>query len=85
MVTGDNIQTAKAIALECGILSVGEDLAEPTVIEGKQFRALSESERELVAKRITVRLLLTFYLLVYSVAANIPATSIIILKIFYLP
>ncbi|KAI9073067.1 hypothetical protein K1719_044987 [Acacia pycnantha] len=54
MVTGDNIQTAKAIALECGILSSNDDLAEPNVIEGKTFRALSESEREQVAKRITV-------------------------------
>ncbi|XP_054781751.1 calcium-transporting ATPase 9, plasma membrane-type-like isoform X2 [Prosopis cineraria] len=54
MVTGDNIQTAKAIALECGILSSNEDLAEPNVIEGKRFRSLSENDREHVAKQITV-------------------------------
>ncbi|XP_022723610.1 calcium-transporting ATPase 9, plasma membrane-type isoform X2 [Durio zibethinus] len=54
MVTGDNIQTAKAIALECGILSSAEDSTEPTIIEGKVFRALSEKEREQVAKKITV-------------------------------
>ena len=56
MVTGDNIQTAKAIAVECGILPPKADATEPTVIEGKVFRALSEQEREEVAKKITVRL-----------------------------
>ncbi|GAB4841884.1 Calcium-transporting ATPase 9, plasma membrane-type [Ancistrocladus abbreviatus] len=54
MVTGDNIQTAKAIALECGILASDADAAEPTVIEGKTFRSLPEEEREKVVKRITV-------------------------------
>ncbi|CAB4302533.1 unnamed protein product [Prunus armeniaca] len=54
MVTGDNLQTAKAIALECGILLSLEDATEPNIIEGKTFRALSEKEREQVAKRITV-------------------------------
>lgn len=56
MVTGDNIQTAKAIAVECGILNATEDASEPTVIEGKTFRVLSEKEREQVAPKITVRL-----------------------------
>ncbi|XP_048318312.1 calcium-transporting ATPase 9, plasma membrane-type isoform X2 [Ziziphus jujuba] len=54
MVTGDNIQTAKAIALECGILDAAEDATEPNIIEGKVFRALSDKEREKVAKQITV-------------------------------
>uniref|UniRef100_A0A2K1Z9L6 Calcium-transporting ATPase n=1 Tax=Populus trichocarpa TaxID=3694 RepID=A0A2K1Z9L6_POPTR len=54
MVTGDNIQTAKAIALECGILSSGADATEPNIIEGKVFRAYSEKEREIIAKKITV-------------------------------
>lgn len=54
MVTGDNLKTAKAIALECGILSSNEEVIEPNVIEGKTFRALSEREREQVAKTITV-------------------------------
>ncbi|KAF7843134.1 Calcium-transporting ATPase 9, plasma membrane-type [Senna tora] len=54
MVTGDNIQTARAIAFECGILSSNEDVVEPNVIEGKKFRALTEKEREQVAKQITV-------------------------------
>ncbi|KAK8664130.1 hypothetical protein V6N13_083930 [Hibiscus sabdariffa] len=54
MVTGDNIQTAKAIALECGILSSAQDVTEPTIIEGRVFRALPEKEREQIAKKITV-------------------------------
>ncbi|KAM0959339.1 hypothetical protein ACFX2I_024465 [Malus domestica] len=54
MVTGDNLQTAKAIALECGILLSLEDATEPTIIEGKVFRELSEREREQLAKKITV-------------------------------
>lgn len=54
MVTGDNIQTAKAIAQECGILSSNADTSEPYVIEGKRFRELSEKDREEVAKQISV-------------------------------
>ncbi|CAL0332120.1 unnamed protein product [Lupinus luteus] len=54
MVTGDNLQTAKAIALECGILTSTEEAVEPAIIEGKTFRELSETEREQVAKKITV-------------------------------
>ncbi|KAM7471942.1 hypothetical protein LguiA_010125 [Lonicera macranthoides] len=54
MVTGDNIQTAKAIAVECGILASGADPIEPIVIEGRNFRELSEKERKQVAKEISV-------------------------------
>lgn len=54
MVTGDNVQTAKAIALECGILDPSADTSEPNVIEGSVFRAIPEKEREQVAKKITV-------------------------------
>ncbi|CAH9090555.1 unnamed protein product [Cuscuta epithymum] len=54
MVTGDNIQTAKAIALECGILSPDADITGNDIIEGKAFRELPEKEREQVAKRISV-------------------------------
>ena len=46
MLTGDNIQTAKAIALECGILGSEADATEPNLIEGKVFRAYSDKERE---------------------------------------
>ncbi|PHU11437.1 Calcium-transporting ATPase 8, plasma membrane-type [Capsicum chinense] len=54
MVTGDNLQTAKAIALECGILRSDADAAEPNLIEGKRFRALSEDDRKEVADKISV-------------------------------
>ncbi|XP_019196763.1 PREDICTED: calcium-transporting ATPase 9, plasma membrane-type-like isoform X2 [Ipomoea nil] len=54
MVTGDNIQTAKAIALECGILSSDADITGDDIIDGKTFRELPEKEREEVAKRISV-------------------------------
>ncbi|KAF6161744.1 hypothetical protein GIB67_013821 [Kingdonia uniflora] len=54
MVTGDNLQTAKAIALECGILSSNADATEPNVIEGKVFRAMSEAQREEIAGKISV-------------------------------
>jgi len=39
MVTGDNVWTARAIAKECGILS-----SDGLVMEGSDFRALSESQ-----------------------------------------
>ncbi|GAB2291409.1 Calcium-transporting ATPase 10, plasma membrane-type [Dionaea muscipula] len=54
MVTGDNLQTAKAIALECGILASDADASEPNLIEGKTFRALSEERRQEVAEKISV-------------------------------
>nr|GMC94645.1 calcium-transporting ATPase 10, plasma membrane-type-like isoform X1 [Ipomoea batatas] len=54
MVTGDNLQTARAIALECGILASDADATEPNLIEGKRFRALSEFEREEIAEKISV-------------------------------
>ncbi|KAG6705926.1 hypothetical protein I3842_07G201500 [Carya illinoinensis] len=54
MVTGDNIQTAKAIALESGILGSDADATEPNLIEGKTFRDLSDTEKEETAERISV-------------------------------
>lgn len=54
MVTGDSIQTAKAIALECGILISDAEATEPYVIEGKTFRELSDNDREQVAPKISV-------------------------------
>lgn len=56
MVTGDNLQTARAIALECGILGSDADATEPNIIEGKVFRAFSEAERLDIAEKISVRL-----------------------------
>ncbi|KAK6152216.1 hypothetical protein DH2020_014851 [Rehmannia glutinosa] len=54
MVTGDNLQTARAIALECGILGSNADAAEPNLIEGKTFRNFSETQRLEVADRISM-------------------------------
>lgn len=54
MVTGDNLQTAKAIALECGILDSEFSATEPNLIEGRAFRALSDKEREAIADKISV-------------------------------
>lgn len=54
MVTGDNVETAKAIALECGILDTDDVASEPIVIEGKVFREMSETAREEIADKITV-------------------------------
>ncbi|CAI0386329.1 unnamed protein product [Linum tenue] len=54
MVTGDNLQTAKAIALECGILGSDADAVEPNLIEGRIFRAYSDEQREEIAEKISV-------------------------------
>ncbi|ONH89736.1 hypothetical protein PRUPE_8G012900 [Prunus persica] len=54
MVTGNNLQTAKAIALECGILADDKDATEPTLIEANVFRELSDREREDYAEKILV-------------------------------
>ncbi|KAJ8499066.1 hypothetical protein OPV22_009618 [Ensete ventricosum] len=53
MVTGDNLQTAKAIALECGILG-DANAQEPVIIEGKTFRTKTDAERDAIAEQITV-------------------------------
>ncbi|CAL4971071.1 unnamed protein product [Urochloa decumbens] len=53
MVTGDNLKTARAIALECGIL-VNSDASADAIIEGRVFRAYTDTEREDVAEKISV-------------------------------
>ncbi|KAM3694966.1 hypothetical protein ACJW31_07G094900 [Castanea mollissima] len=45
MITGDNVHTARAIALECKILNYDEDLDNEAVVEGVQFRNYSPEER----------------------------------------
>ncbi|XP_059665845.1 calcium-transporting ATPase 8, plasma membrane-type-like [Cornus florida] len=54
MVTGDNLQTARAFALECGILRSDADASEENLIEGVAFRALSEVRRRDIAEKILV-------------------------------
>ncbi|KAI5679743.1 hypothetical protein M9H77_00970 [Catharanthus roseus] len=44
MITGDNMFTATAIAIECGILKDNEDL-ENAIVEGQTFRNYSPEER----------------------------------------
>jgi Ca2+-transporting ATPase len=63
MVTGDNIETAKAIALECGILDANGAFVEPFVIEGKVFREMSEAARGDIVDKITVTLSSSMFLL----------------------
>lgn len=49
MVTGDNIDTAKSIAHECGIYTAGG-----IALDGPTFRSLTESERDVVVPRLQV-------------------------------
>ncbi|KAJ7976747.1 Calcium-transporting ATPase [Quillaja saponaria] len=49
MVTGDNINTAKAIAKECGILTTGG-----VAIEGSDFRTMSPEQMKEIIPRIQV-------------------------------
>lgn len=53
MVTGDNLQTARAIALECGILTDPHASA-PVIIEGRVFREYGDADREAIADKISV-------------------------------
>jgi Ca2+-transporting ATPase len=49
MVTGDNMETARAIATECGIYTEGG-----VVMEGPQFRRLPEAEMDAVLPKLQV-------------------------------
>nr|XP_027103189.1 calcium-transporting ATPase 12, plasma membrane-type-like [Coffea arabica] len=51
VITGDNMFTAKSIAIECGILNGNEDL-EDTAVEGITFRNYSPEERMAKIDRI---------------------------------
>ncbi|XP_074322169.1 calcium-transporting ATPase 12, plasma membrane-type-like [Apium graveolens] len=44
MITGDNVFTAKAIATECGILRIDQDM-DGAVVEGVEFRNYTPAER----------------------------------------
>ncbi|KAJ8762536.1 hypothetical protein K2173_007975 [Erythroxylum novogranatense] len=45
MITGDNAFTARAIAIECGILTPGESMIGSSVVEGEEFRNYTPMER----------------------------------------
>ncbi|KAF2298472.1 hypothetical protein GH714_023698 [Hevea brasiliensis] len=45
MITGDNPHTARAIAIECGILNPQDDMDNKAVVEGVEFRNYSPEER----------------------------------------
>ncbi|KDP40246.1 hypothetical protein JCGZ_02244 [Jatropha curcas] len=45
MITGDNVFTARAIAIECGILKPGQDMFSGAVVEGEEFRNYTPEER----------------------------------------
>lgn len=51
MVTADDILTAQAIAMECGILT---DTSGRNIRTGAQFREFSDLERENIAEDILV-------------------------------
>uniref|UniRef100_A0A5B6YGK5 Calcium-transporting ATPase n=1 Tax=Davidia involucrata TaxID=16924 RepID=A0A5B6YGK5_DAVIN len=54
MITGDNVFTARAIAIECGILKPTDDL-DDAVVEGVTFRNYSQEER--MAKIDSIRVM----------------------------
>ncbi|RKP40377.1 hypothetical protein BJ085DRAFT_18833 [Dimargaris cristalligena] len=51
MVTGDNVLTARSIAIQCGIYEPGSG---GIIMEGPQFRKLSDEEMEFIAPRLQV-------------------------------
>lgn len=52
MVTGDNINTARAIAIKCGIIHPGEDFL---CIEGKEFNRRIRNEKGEVSTGAIIR------------------------------
>ena len=49
-VTGDNLTTARAIAIECGIIQSDQDL----VIEGPKFRRMTPAQVDEILPRLKV-------------------------------
>ncbi|XP_010279282.1 PREDICTED: calcium-transporting ATPase 12, plasma membrane-type-like [Nelumbo nucifera] len=54
MITGDNIFTARAIAIECGILKTNQDMNNGEIVEGVEFRNYTEEERMSKVDKIRV-------------------------------
>lgn len=54
MISGDNVFTAKATATEFGILHSNQDVDEGVVIEGEEFRNLTDEVRMERVEKIRV-------------------------------
>ncbi|KAL2229976.1 calcium-transporting ATPase 12, plasma membrane-type [Sesamum indicum] len=55
MITGENISTAKAIAIECGILSPTQQVSEDgSIVTGEEFRRYQENVRMEIVENISV-------------------------------
>ncbi|GKV52616.1 hypothetical protein SLEP1_g59192 [Rubroshorea leprosula] len=54
MITGDNVFTARAIAIECGILWPGQDMDSGVIVEGEEFRNYTPEERMEKVEKICV-------------------------------
>uniref|UniRef100_A0A1J3IMN8 Calcium-transporting ATPase n=1 Tax=Noccaea caerulescens TaxID=107243 RepID=A0A1J3IMN8_NOCCA len=54
MITGDNIFTARAIAVECGILTPEDEMNKDAVLEGEEFRNYTQEQRLEKVERIKV-------------------------------
>ncbi|KAL0376684.1 UNVERIFIED_CONTAM: putative calcium-transporting ATPase 13, plasma membrane-type [Sesamum calycinum] len=55
MITGENISTAKAIALECGILTPAQEVNDDgSIVTGEEFRQYQENVRTEIAENISV-------------------------------
>ncbi|KAL5712493.1 P-type Ca(2+) transporter [Ranunculus cassubicifolius] len=54
MITGDNVYTARAIAIECGILDPDLESNDTLVVEGEEFRNYTDEERMEKVERICV-------------------------------
>ncbi|KAG7583010.1 Cation-transporting P-type ATPase N-terminal [Arabidopsis suecica] len=54
MITGDNIFTARAIGVECGILTPEDEMNSEAVLEGEEFRNYTQEERLKKVERIKV-------------------------------
>lgn len=65
MVTGDNINTARAIATKCGILLPGEDFL---CLEGKEFNRLIRNDKGEVRREMGNKKLFHFNLIVSTLA-----------------
>ncbi|KAI8012371.1 Calcium-transporting ATPase 12, plasma membrane-type [Camellia lanceoleosa] len=54
MITADDLSTAEAIAIECGIIDLNQGIATGEVVDGEEFRNWTDDERMEKANRIRV-------------------------------